>query len=455
MFLGGLGGGGGFRACAFRRWPAGVDAFDSTTITGLPCALVVDVACNRTSKRKWKDLATALQCGSPGNLSEASLQTWLDCGGDVLWRDSHGFGLLSVLEDDEARRLLKAHRTFGVLMLAVLRDWRTYTVLLSMVVVAVCVSMLEKPREPRTTKALDEELFLDGAKLLVQAGLGCASQRLWRWIEFYLAVFWFGLPLLVSSWLWWLPLLAFSYMTPAVLIYRCRAPYRDFVLTTLFTAAPASQTAAFIRTLALAGLFGLVALGLYPVAPWAGEVWHDTWFGPLLLEWQNKLHKEWATSSLRDSWLFFWAPPVTASTIFWAFYACSACVMLLYLTCLGVALLRGCICRRVQASSMCKAKDEMVWDILQKTPTQFSQGSSAMQPCRRSGLCFRLLLHWVDTVFHVNSLLMLLMTQHYLCAAAMAFAIARSTLRQFRHLRPWRLRQAHLYLAWELFCYSC
>ena len=268
---------------------------------------------------------------------------WLNCGGDIRWRNSNGTPLSELLEDSDARAFLRAQTSLGALARVTVTDWRTYAVPLAMVPVALgAVTLEQRVMPPPIVDDLDDGLFLDSARLLVgqHALRKPLPRRLWRWMEFHVAVFWFGLPLLVSNWSWWLPLVAFWYLAPAAMLYGA-AGFCDPTLV-LFTRSHASRAVALMRTVLLCGIFSIMVLGLHPIVPWVGSSWHSELLSPLVLDWQRKLLGEWASSSLKDSWLFSWAPPVTATTLFYALYACNALLVLLYVVCLFLTVAWDC-----------------------------------------------------------------------------------------------------------------
>ena len=129
-----------------------------------------------------------------------------------------------------------------------LTDWFAWVTLISAVSTAlagVCVERL-MVRFLRSKGWLEEESvpdkFLESAKLLVGQAFARSVWllRLWRWLEVLVAVFLLGPSLLFMHWVWWLPLVAFAYVVPAVCRFGIWKLVQAPVLT-IFTQGAAAQ----------------------------------------------------------------------------------------------------------------------------------------------------------------------------------------------------------------------
>ncbi|CAE7290232.1 Ank2 [Symbiodinium sp. CCMP2592] len=402
----------------------------SDSLTGhLSCNFVIDTGCggNLSHVEAWKDAAVQLQCDRVYELSVASLQRWLQCGGDIDWHDSAGTPLMNRIENAEARDYLQQRMTRMALVARTLQDWNSFVVPGTVALLASAVVFVEEKFMQRlSTKLMHEDAtrcpFFEGAKLLVSQAFAKDSirRRLWCWLEVCIAVLWLGFVLVVANWAWWLPVAVMSYLIPAIILHGIGAVLRAPALTVL-SRGFAGRMWALLRTLAFCGL--------------VGYVWGDF------------------DNTLNNHWMFSWAPPLQAGSIFLILCGFYLLLVLLYTQCLIVQVC-GTIFLGPPASFIdpehTQAKTQAVKDLLQtQTPEEFGQVNTKIMPTvafswpwKGGGLYFGVALLVLDVVLDVNTIFTFLASKHYFFAAVMTFVVARSGLKQLRVLPPWHLRQA-------------
>ena len=431
------------------------------------CSIIVDWGCNDTEMLSvWQDAALELRC-DPRPLSRSSLQLWLDCGGDIRWQSPAGLGLMELLQDKDVSQLLRSHRTRSSIIEATLRDWRTWLVPGSVILLAVVVVLLEQKllqsghhwaSQWSSQQAQSEDPaenladpFLEGSKRLV--GQAFSKQvvllKLWRWLESYVAMLWSGFMLIVAYWIWWLPLVALLYFVPAARLHTPHALLRTPVL-----AIPSKgfdgRLAALNRTMIL------LILG-FAVCILADSSFPDGWLkaavvNPIFPVFVSPRFASWDSSLLSDHWLLWWAGQIQGTFLFLLGMAFSCGLLGLYVMCLLCSMLAWKMCGSAGSLDSSQAqKQEAVKALLQKAPEHFAQVNPSIKPIaafawpwQGGGLYQTVALLVVDVALDANTIFAFLAAQDYLSAAVMTFVVARSGLKQLIALPPWRLLEAAL-----------
>ena len=430
----------------------------------LSCNFVVFLGC-ALDDPTWKDAAVDLRCVGVSLLSKPEVELWLQCGGDMGFRDSFGTALVDLLIDDEARKFLESAE-LSQEQAELAPDWSSWVVCAVALLAAVAAVALERAAAKRcgVDAGCDEDVYQEGAKRMVaRAFARCVwFSFLWRLLEVIVARLWYGGAVANFDPRFWFPLATFFYLAPAIAIYGPKKLLQHPVLV-LASSSPAAYVAALVRALVLEGLH-LVAVFYLWALPGVDHQMLEGLLSPglnqNLLELGSRVHNVWKDThnSLQSHWLFQWAGPVTPFE-FWEFdnHSAMACVFLLvFLLSLHLVggLLRFCLPRTSQNWQSCGGKAQVVdmqqaaTELLKLQPGQFAEVSQGIKPVRGfswlgGGLYVKLLVMLLDVGLDINTILVFLSGKQYVVAGLVAFVIARIT--QMYILKPWNLLQASPY----------
>ena len=197
----------------------------------LDCQILIPLGCSLSENRTLplvRHAARSLSCSNYENLTEISLELWLNCGGDIHWEDAAGNPLLDLLRNREARKFWNQQATMEAAVAHTVSDWRAWVIPISVAFLAFLEVCAEregfrrcKNREAPSTEA-KEDPFLEGAKLLVSAAFRKHNilVSLWRFLEVSTCIFWFALVLLIVHWGWWPPV----FLSEIVILRRTAVP---------------------------------------------------------------------------------------------------------------------------------------------------------------------------------------------------------------------------------------
>ncbi|CAE7810951.1 unnamed protein product [Symbiodinium sp. CCMP2592] len=424
-------------------------------IPNLDCVVLIELACNTTeASQSWKDAARDLKCSNTRWLTKPELQLWLDfCGGSPNFRDSSGSRLIDLLQESEAQEFLEFRGTQEDRITTTLIDWFIWVALISATSTAFAVVGLEwlTVRFMRNWGWLKEvsvpDEFEESAKLLV--GQAFARRvwllRLWRWLELLVAVVLLGPSLLLMYWVWWLPLVAFTYVVPAA----CRHGIRKLVqapVLTIFAQGAAAQVIALLRTALFLGILvnvhvvsdAAVSYGYGDdFASMPSIAWMQNLINPSYEDWYRSKLRLWHESRLHDHWLFEGGSQISAATLYQSLEQVGAWLLVLYLACLLCAVMCRCVQlllkQRAGSGATHDGLKQLAVRELLKTPKDKIQGG---------GLWPSVAVWLLDVGLDVNTIFTFLMAKQYVFAAVTAFVVVRSTFKQVLVLAPWNLPEA-------------
>ncbi|CAE7598083.1 unnamed protein product [Symbiodinium natans] len=423
----------------------------------LDCQILIPLGCSLSENQTLpllRQAATSLSCSNYENLTETSLELWLNCGGDIHWEDAAGNPLLDLLRNREARKFWNQQATIEAAVAHTVSDWRAWVIPISAAFLAfleVCAERYGfrrcKDQEAPGSEA-KEDPFLEGAKLLVSAAFRKHNilVSLWRFLEVSTCIFWFALVLLIVHWGWWIPVAGMMYLLPAFRIYGWKE---------VMKAPTLAMVAALLRTSALFGIFSFIYGGLYwkVLIPDYMIDRFSFLINPLVISWSKQKENMLQNSILNEHWLFFWAPDINALQIFRTFREIAICLVVLYWACLLIAVLRHFICRCCSGDDPKKALrhelEHAVQELLQKQPEDFGEVDKRIKPVKAflcpwhgTGLYQSVALQLLDIALHINTSLRFILEGEYWFAAVMIFVVTRSIVKQFFILPAWQFRKA-------------
>ena len=426
----------------------------------LDCGAVIEIGCNGTAVTPaWEDAAKELHC-YPNRLSKSSLELWLDhCGGYLGWHDTAGTPLVSLLDQEDAKDLLRARISSTALVLGALQDFRTWLVPIAAILGAYAAVLLEHKLSGKTahvSAATAQGQFLEGAKSLVSPVFSrhVAFLRLWRWLEVYVAMTWFGFALIVARWFWWLPLVALAYFGPAIW-YGGLKPVLLAPALAMLSKGFTGRLVALLRTLALLGI-QYTTFFLPILNPQTSSVLTQL-EGPGILELETHKFSVWSSDYLNEHWMFSWAPQISASSLYFLVIILTVAIVALYLLICVLWTLVGCVQRACGSSqpdgdpeSLLAERSRAVQDLLgTRSAAEIRQVNGKVKPvvafawpCRGGGLYGSVALLVLDVALDINTVFAFLAAKHYMFAAVMIFVVVRSGIKQLLALPPWRLWQA-------------
>ena len=423
------------------------------------CQLLVRFGCDPQGLAVLDKAARDLDCRNPYQLTNHSLEMWLNgCGGDIRWHDRAGTPLLDLLEDDDARKFWREHATLQAIMLSTMGDWQAWVIpglaaLMAYLSVLVERKFLQRCcRRSRNQQAQtdnDQDPFLSGAKLLVSQAFSrfSLSVKLWRWLEVCVGIFWLGLVLLIAHWAWWLPLVVVLYVAPAIKLHGARELFQSPTLA-IVSRSFGGQVAALIRTTALFGIFCFLYGGLYwkMVIPESVASTFSWMLDQTVRGWEDRKVRLLRNSKLNEHWLFPWAPPITALEIFRGVRDVCIGLVVVYWVCLLCMVLyksfRRC-CGGVTSSTPSRHElEDAVRQVLQKPPEEFGEVHKGIKPTTACSLYQSVAMQLLDIAFDFNTVLSFLLDRNYVFAAVMTFFVVRSITKQFYVLPFCHFREA-------------
>ena len=426
----------------------------------LDCGAVIEIGCNGTAVTPaWEDAAKELHCSYPNRLSKSSLELWLDhCDGYIGWHDTAGTPLVSLLEQKDAKDFLRARTSGSALAVGALQDFRTWLVPIAAILGAYAAVLLEHKLSGKTahvSAATAQGQFLEGAKSLVSPVFSrhVMLLRLWRWMEVYVAMTWFGFALIAFRWFWWLPLVALAYFGPAIW-YGGLKPVLLAPALAMLSKGFTGRLVALLRTLTLLGILSSLA---FRILPQTSSVLTQLAWNPGLAEWRTRKVYVWESDYLNEHWMFSWAPEIEAVSLFELLISLTVAIVALYLLICVLWTLLGCVQRACGSSqpdgdpeSLLAERSRAVQDLLgTRSAAEIRQVNGKVKPVvafawpwRGGGLYGSVALLVLDVALDINTVFAFLAAKHYMFAAVMIFVVARSGIKQLLALPPWRLWQA-------------
>ena len=140
------------------------------------CKFVLFLGCSLDDPA-WKDTAVDLRCNGVSLLSKPEVELWLQCGGDVGFRDSFGTSLVDLLTDDEAKKFLESAQ-LSQDQAELPLDWTPWVVCAVALTAAVAAVTMERAaaKRCRADADRDEDVYQEGAKRMVaKAFARCVS----------------------------------------------------------------------------------------------------------------------------------------------------------------------------------------------------------------------------------------------------------------------------------------